>query len=134
MKSVYKPATLVVSIALSISSIIACSSVRTNIQASKSSANQKEDENRPSRVPAVPYPIKHVQRNGDTLAIRLYGDEHHHWAETVDGYLLKLRKDGAYEYAFRNEAGDLITTGIIATDADRRDAKTVEAIAKCKQP
>ena len=66
-----------------------------------------QDQNRPprpSRVPAAPYPIEHVQPNGDTLTIRLVGDEHWHCTITTDCYVIAQNKRGYYCYA--REIGD----------------------------
>lgn len=120
---------------ISLAVITACASTKAKTSESKAATpTTQTSQQRPHRVPASPYPIKHAQLGGDTLTIKLYGDEHHHWAETIDGYLLLERKDGIYEYAYRDKDGKIVSTGIVATDAAKRDAKTVEAIAKCKQP
>lgn len=120
---------------ISLGVITACATSKAKTAEIKAAGTTiQTSQQRPSRVPATPYPIKHAQLNGDTLTIKLYGDEHHHWAETIDGYLLLERKDGIYEYAYRDKDGKIVSTGIVATDAAKRDAKTVEAIAKCKQP
>ena len=42
----------------------------------------------PSRVQATPYPIKVVQPNGDTITIRLFGDERKHYFTSIDGYVI----------------------------------------------
>ncbi|HUW07468.1 MAG TPA: hypothetical protein VMW01_14565 [Williamwhitmania sp.] len=120
---------------ISLAIITACATTKAKTSESKAATpTAQTSQQRPSRVPATPYPIKYAQPNGDTLTIKLYGDEHHHWAETIDGYLLLQRNDGPYEYAYRDKDGKIVSTGIFATDAAKRDAKTVEAIAKCKQP
>lgn len=41
---------------------------------------------RPAHVPAYPGVIERVQPDGDTLHIFLRGDEHSHFAMTVDGW------------------------------------------------
>lgn len=56
----------------------------------------------PSRVPAYPGVIEKVQPNGDTLHVRLVGDERKHWTTTEDGYKIALNKRGYYCY-LRNE-------------------------------
>ncbi len=53
---------------------------------------------KPSRVPAYPGIIEKVQPNGDTLHIRLVGDEWKHWVTTEDGYKIELNKRGWYCY------------------------------------
>ena len=42
----------------------------------------------PSRVPASPFPIKVSQPNGDTIMIRVMGDEWKHFHTTTDGYVI----------------------------------------------
>ena len=117
-------------------SMVACNTSKATIADTKTDnpivTVVEQPQQRPSRVTATPYPIKHVQPSGDTLTIRLYGDERHHWAETIDGYLILQKNDGTYEYAYRNENGIQISLGIIATDAEKRDAATIKAIEKAK--
>ncbi len=50
-------------------------------------------------IPASQQPVEFVQPNGDTLIIRLHGDEHHSWRTTEDGYLIFKNKRGVYCYA-----------------------------------
>lgn len=78
------------------------------------------ENNRPSRVPAYPGIIEKVQPNGDTLHIRLVGDERKHWVTTEDGYKIAQNKKGYYCYV-RNER----TTCRKAHDANQR--------SKCEQ-
>ena len=42
----------------------------------------------PSRVPAYKGVIERVQPNGDTIYVRLHGDERHHWMTLADGTTL----------------------------------------------
>ena len=69
----------------------------------------------PSRVPASPGAIEKVQPNGDTLHIRLVGDEWKHWTVTEDGYKIAPNKRGYYCY-IRNGR----TTCRKAHDANQR--------------
>lgn len=50
-------------------------------------------------VPANPRPFGYEQPNGDTLMIRLVGDEHFHYVTTVDGILVTKNAKGYYVYA-----------------------------------
>lgn len=50
-------------------------------------------------VPANPRPMDYVQPNGDTITIRLVGDEHFHFHTTVDGMLIAKDAKGYYCYA-----------------------------------
>jgi len=134
MRKVEYTTRLLLSTSILLALISACATSKTKKVESKTIKPTQQTANRPSKAPATPYPIKHAQPNGDTLTIKLYGDEHHHWAETIDGYQLLQRKDGTYEYAYRNKDGNLVSTGIMATDIEKRDAKTIDAIEKCKHP
>ncbi len=71
-------------------------------------------------VPATPHPIEIVQPDGDTLTIRLHGDERKHWRTTEDGYLIAQNKKGVYCYAKRNEDGTIQPTCRQAHNADQR--------------
>ncbi len=50
-------------------------------------------------VPAKRTPFEVVQPNGDTLTVRLVGDERWHAHYTADGYLIAQNKKGYYCYA-----------------------------------
>ncbi len=76
-------------------------------------------------VPATPHPIEIVQPNGDTLMIRLRGDERHSWRTTLDGYLIYKNKRGVYCYAKKDKDGKTIATCRVAKNADQR--------SKCEQ-
>lgn len=56
-------------------------------------------QQRPKRVPAAPHPMEYVQPNGDTIHIRLRGDENHHFHTTLDGYKIVKDKKGYFRYA-----------------------------------
>lgn len=58
----------------------------------------QEQRPRQSRVPATPNPIEWVQANGDTVTIRLIGDEHWSLRTTIDGYVI-VEKEGTLYYA-----------------------------------
>lgn len=53
----------------------------------------------PRRCPATPHPIRVTQPNGDTLMIRLHGDENYHFTTTLDGYRIVKSKKGYYMFA-----------------------------------
>lgn len=57
-------------------------------------------------VQAYPGVIDFVQPNGDTLQIRLVGDERFHYATTADGYLVQKNDKGYYCYAVWEEYTD----------------------------
>ncbi len=76
-------------------------------------------------VPATPHPIEYVQPNGDTLVIRLHGDERKSWRTTTDGYLIFKNKKGTYCYAKYAADG--------TTKATCRRAKNADERCKCEQ-
>lgn len=78
----------------------------------------------PQRVPATPYPIEAVQPNGDTLMIRLIGDEHYHYRTTLDGWLIKQNDKGWYCYARHNKKG--------GTKVTRRKAHNEAGRSRCE--
>jgi len=54
----------------------------------------------PQRVPAAPYPIAKVQPDkGDTVMIRLIGDENWHCTITLDGWIIVENEKGVMCYA-----------------------------------
>ena len=76
-------------------------------------------------VPAYPYPITYTQPNGDTLTIRIKGDEKIHWHESLDEFTLFLNQEGYLTYAQLDENGNLQASAYIATDIEKRDIATV---------
>jgi hypothetical protein len=37
-------------------------------------------------IPAIPFPITFIQPNGDTLTVRIKGDERVKWRESMDAF------------------------------------------------
>lgn len=71
-------------------------------------------------VPAKPGKIRIQQPDGTHLTIELRGDEYSHTAYTEDGFPLALDSSGKrYEYACVR-GGQLVPSGIMATDIDCR--------------
>ena len=65
----------------------------------------------PARVPAYPGPIERVQPNGDTIYVRLHGDERCHWMTLEDGKtLVKENKKGYICYAKKKKNGKIVAT------------------------
>ena len=54
-------------------------------------------------VPAHPGIIDYIQPNGDTLQVRLIGDERFHFYTTADGLLLQKNEKGYFCYAVWQE-------------------------------
>lgn len=77
------------------------------------------------RVPAIHHPIEYIQPSGDTLMIRLNGDERRHWHTTLDGYLIRENSKGKMCYAYFDKKGRIVLTRRTAHNADDR--------TKCEQ-
>ena len=59
----------------------------------------------PQRVRATPHPICVAQPNGDSLTIRLHGDEHGHFHTTADGYKIKKNDKDFFCYVKTDKRG-----------------------------
>lgn len=85
-----------------------------------------------SAEPADPTPITVTQPSGETLLLRLVGDEFYHFNTTSDGYTI-LNVNGRWEYAIKK--GDRLTsTGVMAHDPEARNAQELlllESMPKC---
>lgn len=64
----------------------------------------------PQRVPATPYPIQKIQPDGDTITIRLFGDEWHHYHTTLDGYVIVENKAGYFCYGKLDANGKVVAS------------------------
>jgi hypothetical protein len=82
--------------------------------------------NPPNKVPAIPTPVSMAQPDGDTLTVKIKGDERIHWYETMDGYTLLFNKEGYLTYAQLDEDENLQPSEFIATDIEKR-SETVES-------
>lgn len=68
-------------------------------------------DQKPARVPARPGVIERVQPNGDTIRVRLHGDERQHWMTLEDGKtLVAENKKGYICYAKKKKNGQIIPT------------------------
>lgn len=68
-------------------------------------------QQKPSRVPAYRGIIERVQPNGDTIYVRLHGDERRHWMTLEDGTtLVKENKKGYICYAKKKKNGTIVAT------------------------
>ena len=66
---------------------------------------------KPARVPAYRGVIERVQPNGDTVYVRLHGDERYHWMTLEDGKtLVKENKEGYICYAKKKKDGRIVAT------------------------
>ncbi len=80
-------------------------------------------------VPAYPFPFVVNQPDGTTITVMIKGDEYHHYFLTEDGYLITKSKNDIYNYARINEKGEIVDTGIKATDVQKRSASEISKIA-----
>ena len=68
-------------------------------------------QQKPARVPAYQGVIERVQPNGDTVYVRLHGDERMHWMTLEDGKtLVKENKKGYICYAKQKKNGQIVAT------------------------
>ena len=66
---------------------------------------------KPARVPAYQGGIERIQPNGDTVYVRLHGDERRHWMTLEDGKtLVKENKKGYICYAKKKKDGRIVAT------------------------
>jgi len=76
-------------------------------------------------VPAIPYPVTFSQPNGDTLTVRIIGDERIHWRESMDGYTLMFNQYGYLSYAQLDIYGNLQPSDFMATNIEERNNITL---------
>lgn len=71
-------------------------------------------------APANPKPVVFTQKDGSTVTIRHFGDEHYHFTKTIDGYHVMGDGNGSYVYV----GADGKPSGIVARDsADRTESE-----------
>ncbi|MCY4673068.1 MAG: M6 family metalloprotease domain-containing protein, partial [Bacteroidetes bacterium] len=74
-----------------------------------------------SRGPANPEPVVWDQPDGTQITVRLFGDEHGHFAETMDGYTVVRSADGdAWMYAEKAADGQLRPSEMLAHEVALR--------------
>lgn len=88
---------------------------------------------RPGRVPAVPYPVEWIQPSGDTIMIRIIGDERWSCRTTEDGFVLVENRKGALCYARLNCKGEYKPTCIVARRPEQRTKRELRYIGKMKK-
>lgn len=78
-------------------------------------------QNKLARVPAYQGVIERVQPNGDTVYVRLHGDERKHWMTLEDGKtLVKENKKGYICYAKKKKDGRIVATRRRVESRDKR--------------
>jgi hypothetical protein len=83
-------------------------------------------------VPAYPGPIKVVQPDGDTLRVRLYGDESSHFMTTEDGYYLVENDQGFYVYDQTGKEKKGVPSKVVAHNHEERLEKEKEFLKQFK--
>ena len=86
-----------------------------------------------SAVPANPKPHEFVQPDGDTLIVRLVGDERSHFRMTEDGILIVQNQKGFYCYGYINRKGEQIAGRKVAHNADKRTKCEKRYIARLQR-
>lgn len=69
-----------------------------------------QEAKHPARIPAYPGPIERVQPDGDTIIVRLYGDERSHYMTTEDHFLVTENNKGTICYARIKKNGTTVAT------------------------
>ena len=78
-------------------------------------------QQKPARVPAYKGVIERVQPNGDTVYVRLHGDERRHWMTLEDGKtLVKENNKGYICYAKKKKEGRIVATCKKVKQSQRR--------------
>lgn len=78
-------------------------------------------------VQAYNLPIEFMQKDGTTITVIGHGDENVHYYTTADGVLL-FHEGNTYYVAGVSENGTIVSTGILAHDADKRNTEEKRAI------
>ena len=80
-------------------------------------------------APANPEPIVFTQKDGSTVTIRHYGDEHYHFTKTIDG--IHVMGDGNGNYVYVDADGK--PSEFIARDAEKRSSDEKNFIKSLNQ-
>jgi hypothetical protein len=82
------------------------------------------------KVPAYPGPVKVVQPDGDTLRVRLFGDESFHYMTTEDGYFLVENDKGFYVYDKSGKKKLGQPSNVVANNPEKRDRREIRFLKK----
>ncbi|MCL2681904.1 MAG: M6 family metalloprotease domain-containing protein [Bacteroidales bacterium] len=80
-------------------------------------------------VPANPIPDNYTLPDGSVITLQQRGDELVNWVTTLDGFTLLLNSDGFFEYAIRDQAGNLTLSGVRAHNESKRTAEERSFVA-----
>ncbi|MBR1551755.1 MAG: M6 family metalloprotease domain-containing protein [Muribaculaceae bacterium] len=81
-----------------------------------------------SAMPAHPAPARVAQPDGDSITVKLVGDEFFHYTTTADGYTVLQDRNGWFTYATKQN-GRLVSTGVVARDTRRRTPSDISLLA-----
>ena len=79
-------------------------------------------------MPAHPSPARVAQPGGDSITVKLVGDEFYHYTTTADGYTVLRDRNGWFTYATKQN-GRLVSSGVIARDAQHRTARDAQLLS-----
>jgi len=71
-------------------------------------------------IPARPDSLTVKQYDGTSITFFIKGDEFFNYKTTLDGYLISENNKGLYEYVTKNSFGELVTSGIKASQIAMR--------------
>ena len=90
-------------------------------------------QNKALAVEAYPFPVKYKQPDGTVVTVVMKGDEKVRWAETVDGYSLLRNKKGGFEYGITDRNGDLVCSGVLAKEVNKRTSIDNSVLQKIRK-
>src|SRR5665647_42168 len=83
-------------------------------------------------MPAYPKPIEVIQPDGTKLTILLKGDEYFHYAQSMDGYILKQNQKGFYTFATLDTEGLLQSSDVVARNIEDRKIEEADFLKTIK--
>jgi M6 family metalloprotease-like protein len=82
-------------------------------------------------VPANPNAqTEYLQPDGSSVIIQMHGDAVVNWATTIDGYTLLMNNDNGFEYAVKSKNDDIILSGVLAQNPDKRGNDVLSLLAE----
>ena len=78
-----------------------------------------------SNCSVAPYTNTLEQPDGSKITLSALGNEAIHYLETEDGFTLLKNKEGFFEYATTDDAGNLTTSGVVARDGVKMKANVL---------
>jgi len=84
-------------------------------------------------VGAFPHPQEITQPDGSVLTIRQHGDEWYNWMTTGDGFRIVKNHNGFFEYATQLKSGEIVSSGIRASNPDKRDPSEITFLSSTQK-